>query len=296
MWNKAKRIVRDNVPSSEVDLSEIEELRLVERGREHSLIDIDDSESRLELNLDALGGEERQEFVGEIVETFETQHRLFSGDPNKIREATSLVLSEDEIEETVEFFSQYLSSTYIKLLERSLSIDRAWHIRKFSRDEMKDYKKDIAEDYVENAVGGDHNDAYTSIHMASSGYYNEDGYLRAVFLNLDDEYSDESVDYSRIYATILDESPFLVTVGDDDEVQDTVSDFVERIEDADTYRFDVEFIDGRAQAGWNRETLEEAVLVIQRDADTLNYDCTVKPGETIYRLFPGSLSGLTLDP
>jgi len=103
MWNKARRIVQDNIPSSEVDLSGIEELRLVERGHGHSLIDIDNSEGRLELNLDALGGKERQEFVGEIVETFETQHRLFSGDPNKVRKATSLALSEGEIEETIEF-------------------------------------------------------------------------------------------------------------------------------------------------------------------------------------------------
>lgn len=295
MWNKAKRIVQDNIPSSEVDLSGIEELRLVERGSGHSLIDIDDSEDRLELNLDALGGEERQEFVGEMVETFETQHRLFSGDPNRVRKATSLALSEEEIEETIEFFRNYLSGPYIELLERSLSIDRAWRIRNFSRDEMDDYKEDIAEDYVENSVGGNYNDAFTAIHMASSGYYNEDGYIRAIFLNLDEEYPDESIDYSRIYTTILDDSPFLVTVGDDDEIRDTVSDFVKRIEHADTYRFDVEFIDGRAQSGWNRETLEESILVIQRDADTLNYDCTVKPGETIYRLYPGSLSGMTLD-
>lgn len=295
MWNKAKRIVQDNTTSSELDLSGIEELRLVERGLEHSLIDIDDSEGRLELNLDALGSKERQEFVGEIVDTFETQHRLFSGDPNKIRKVTSLVLSEDEIEETIEFFREYLSGPYIELLERSLSIDRAWRIRNFSSEEMDAYKEDIAEDYVENSVGGNYNDAFTAIHMASSGYYREDGYLRDIFLSLDEEYPDESIDYSKIYTTILQDSPFLVTVGDDDEVRDTVSDFVKRIENADTYRFDVEFIDGRAQSGWNRETLEEAILVIQRDADTLNYDCTVKPGETIYRLFPGSLSGINLD-
>lgn len=295
MWNKAKRIVQDNIPSSEVDLSGIEELRLVERGPGHSLIDIDDSEDRLELNLDAFGDEERQEFVGEIVETFETQHRLFSGDPNKVRKATSLVLSEDEIEETIEFFREYLSGPYIDLLERSLSIDRAWRIRGFSSEKMDDYKEDIAEDYVENSVGGHYNDAFTAIHMASSGYYNEDGYLRAIFLDLDEEYPDESIDYLKIYTTILQDSPFLVTVGDDDEIRDTVSEFVEKIENAGTYRFDVEFIDGRAQSGWNRETLEESILIIQRDADTLNYDCTVKPGETIYRLFPGSLSGMTLD-
>lgn len=295
MWNKAIRIVQDNLSSSEVDLSGIDELRLVERGHEHSLIDVDDSEGRLELNLDALRDEERQEFVGEIAETFETQHRLFSGDPNKVRKATSLALSDDEIENTIEFFREYLSGPYIELLERSLSINRAWRIRNFSRGEMDNYKEDIAEDYVERSVGGNYKDAFTAIHMASSGYYNEGGYLRAIFLNLDEEYPDESIDYSMIYTTILQDSPFLITVGDSDNVRDTVSDFVERLKEADTYRFDVEFIDGRAQSGWNRETLEEAILVIQRDADTLNYMCTVKPGETIYRLFPGSLSGLTLN-
>lgn len=160
---------------------------------------------------------------------------------------------------------------------------------------MNNYKNDIAEDYVENTVGGDYDDAYTSIHLASSGYYNKDKYLRSIFLDLDESHPDESIDYSKVYATILSENPFLVTVGKDDKTRDTISDIVERIEKADSYRFDVKFIDGRARSALNRKTLEEAVLVIQRDADTLKYDCTVKPGETTYRLFPGSVSGMTLD-
>ena len=32
MWDKAKRIVVDNIPDREVDISEIDELRIVERG------------------------------------------------------------------------------------------------------------------------------------------------------------------------------------------------------------------------------------------------------------------------
>lgn len=295
MWNKAKRIVRESIPTAEIDLSEIEELRIVERGNEQSLIDIDDSENLLEMNLDALGVEKRQEFVGEIVETFEAQHHLFGGSPNKVRKATNKVLSESEIEDTMRFFSRYLSGPYIELLERSLSIDRIWHVQNPSSDKMDDYKEDIAEDYVERAVGADYNDGFTAIHMASFGYYNEDGYLRSVFLDLEEDYPDESIDYSRVYATILQDSPFLITVGDENSTQEIISEFVEKLEKSDSYRFNVEFVDGGARAGWNRETLEEAVLMIQRDADTLNYECTVRPGETVYRLFPGSLTGLTLD-
>jgi len=270
-------------------------VRIVERGEDRSLLNLDESEHLLELNLDTLDSDDRQAFVSEIVETFESQHRLFSGDPNKLREATNRVLSEDEIEQTIEFFREYLSGPYIDLLERSLTINRAWRIRRFSSEEMDDYKEDIADDYVEESVGGNYSDAYTAVHMASSGYFNREGYLRDIFTQLDDELDDEYVDYPQVFTTIISESPFLVSVGDNDETRDVISEFVKRLNNSDNYRFNVDFIDGHAQAGWNRETLEEAILVIQRDAETLKYDCSVKPGETIYRLYPGSLSGLSLN-
>lgn len=295
MWNETKRIVQQKVPSLSIDLSDVEEVRLVERGSDRSLLNVDDTVGLLELNLDALDDTDRREFVSEIVESFESQHRLFSGDPNKLREATEDVLSQEEVDDTVDFFDDFLSGPYLKLIERSLSVNLAWRIQRFSSEKMDDYKEDIAEDYAEHAVGGDYNDAFTAIHIASSGYFDEDKYMRTIFEQLSEEYEEGSIDYPGVFNRILQESPFLIVVGDKDRTRDVVSRFVRKLANLDSYRFDIRFIDGRGQGGLNRETLEEAILVIQRDAETLNFDCTVKPGETVYRVYPESISGLSLE-
>ena len=124
--------------------------------------------------------------------------------------------------------------------------------------------------------------------MASSGYFSKGGYVRTIFERLEDE--EEHIDYQRIYTTIISKSPFLVTVGRDD-----IDEYIDEIEDkmgqSDNYQFDVDFVDAVALGGANRAKLEKAILNIQRDAKTLNYNCTVKIGETIYRLYPGSWNG-----
>ena len=250
------------------------------------LLDFDTSEKLLALNIDQLADEERQGLINEIVTSFESQHRLFGGDPNKVRKGTKSALSEESVQETLGFFEEYLGGPHMTLLERSLVINQSQDAIRLPRSELDDYKEDIASDFAAQAVGGDYQSGYTCIHLASCGYFSERKYVREIFDQLEDEY----VDHQRIFMTILNQSPFLVTVGRDD-VSDVVEEFKDKLRAADRYQFDIEFVDGRAMGGGNRETLEEAVLTIQRDAETLKYDCEVRIGETIYRLYPGSWRG-----
>ena len=292
MWETCREIVGDALDEDAVDLEDISELRIVERGSERSLLNLKEKEDLLELNLDALGGEDRQSLIDGIVDTFESQYRLFEGEPNRVRKATSAALSDDAIQDAVDFFDNYLSGPDLTLIERSLSINQAWEVRRFGRDAMDDYKHDIAVDYTEKTAGTEHDDAYTAIHMAGSGYFDEGGYAREVFSEVEENYSDKVVDYGSVFHDIISESPFLVTVGQKSDVSNTVGDIEKRIKENDGYRFSVEFVDARAQGGYNRSILEEAVLEFQREVDTVNYDCTVMLGETVYRIFPGSVTGI----
>jgi len=289
MWGKAKRIITNNLPEREVDLSEIQELRIVERGSDRPLLDIDTSEHLLSLNIDKLVEEDKQDLIDEFVTSFESQYRLFGGNPNKVRAGTKSALSDESVQETITFFTEYLSGPHLTLLEQSLLINQSQNRVRLSRDKLDEYKGDIAEDFADNTIEGDHSSGYTSIHMASGGYFSEDGYVRAIFQQLEGEH----VDHQRIFTTILKKSPFLVTVGRTN-VDSVVDEFKQKLRSADGYQFDVEFIDGRALGGRNREILEKATLTIQRDAETLKFDCEVRTSETIYRLYPGSWRGARL--
>ncbi|WP_152418125.1 MULTISPECIES: hypothetical protein [unclassified Haloferax] len=286
MWDKAKRIAIDNLRSKDLDLSDIDELRIVERGEDRPLLDLDTSEKLLALNIDQLADEEREGLINEIVTSFESQHRLFGGNPNRVRRGTKSALSAESVQETLSFFEDYLGGPHMTLLEQSLLINQSQNVIRLPRDELDEYKEDIASDFAEHAVGGDYQSGYTCIHMASCGYFSQEGYIRSIFHQLEDEH----VDYQRIIMNILNQSPFLVTIGRVSK-SDVIDEFKEKLRSADRYQFDVDFVDGRAMGGGNRETLEEAILTIQRDAETLKYDCEVRIGETIYRLYPGSWRG-----
>jgi hypothetical protein len=285
MWDNISNILRDTLPDQEID-----EVRLVERGEDRPLVDINKKDNLLKLNLDALDRTEREEIVGEIGDTFRSQHRLFTGDTNSLREATHEAISEEYIRKSIDSFSNYISGSYLNIVERSLVINKMWQMLRFPPDIMDTHKNSIAEDFVEQTVGATYDGAYNAIHMASSGYFSHDGYVLDTFSRISDSSDDTHIDYHNIFNKIISNSPFLVTVGRNNPKK-VAKELVSKLESADRYRFPVEFVDARGQGGSNRATLEEAILNLQRDAEELEYECTVIPGETIYRLYPQSLEG-----
>ncbi|GAA0281543.1 hypothetical protein [Halobacterium noricense] len=289
VWDKARRLATDQIRSGDVDLSTIEELRIVERGSDRQLIDVNPSENLLSINLDALGEEDRQGMLDGIVAAFESQQRLFAGEPNKVRSATKKALTSSDVREAINQFSQFLDSGYLMLVEESLVLNQGQLVERLPNDKGDDLKEDIASTFEDDVTGGSFDQAITAIHLASSGHLTSDGTVVSIFEQL----NDETVDYHRIFSTILKENPFLLMVGrrnrrDQDEL---VEAFKNKMRQADQYQFKVPFIEGRAAGGRNRQALEEVILTVQRDALTLNYDCAVRTGETVYQLFPGSWQG-----
>lgn len=289
IWNKASRLAAEQLPDSNPDLSSIEELRIVERGSDRQLIDINPSEDLLSLNLDALDSDDYDEVLDGIVTAFEAQNRLFGGEPNKVRSVTKEALTNQQVRKSVNAFAQYLDGPHLTLVEESMVANQGQLIERLPTDKGDSLKEDIASSFEENVTGGDFDDAITAIHLASTGHLTADGTVISIFNQL----NDPAVDPHRIFMTILEENPFLVMVGrgsqgDRDEL---VTDFKDKLYEANEYQFDVEFVEGHAAGGSNRETLEEVILTVQRDALTLNYDCTVRIGDTVYRLYPGSWQG-----
>jgi hypothetical protein len=294
MWDKCRRIIRENVSTGSIDLSKIESLELVERGEDRPLLDQQD-ESTLALNIDALDSDDRSEIIEEVRSTKRSQGRLFQNKIFRLSTRTVQTISDQDIQETVRYFESYISGPHLELLERALALNKEQLEGEVNREEMNGYKRDIAEDYERNVQTADYTMGYTAIHLASGGYFKENGYMRRIHEQVEDRFEEDPIDHESIFESILNDNPFLVMVGRDDSVRDIISEFVRRIDGFDKYRFDIEFIDGRAFGGSNRAKLEKSIIKIHRNADSIIYACEVQPGSTMYRIFPESVRSLALD-
>jgi hypothetical protein len=289
IWDKARRLAVEQFPDSSPDLSSIEEIRIVERGSDRQLIDIDASENLLTINLDALDPEDYREVLDGLVTAFEAQNRLFSGEPNKVRSVTREALNNEQVRNSVNAFADYLDGPHLILVEKSLVANQGQLIERLPTERGDSIKEDIASSFEDHVTGADFEHGITAIHLASTEHLTADGTVISILEQLDEP----AVDAHRIFMTILKENPFLVMVGrrSQNKVDELVDTFKDKLHQADQYQFNVEFVEGHAAGGSNRQTLEEVILTVQREALTLNYDCTVRYGETIYRLYPGSWQG-----
>lgn len=251
MWDKCKAIIQENAPSRSIDFSNIENLKLVERGDDRPLLDKVDDRT-LALNIDALSATDRNDIISEVTSTKRTQGRFFGADFREFTKRTERTISNAEIRDCVQFFEDYISGPHLELIERSLVVNQGKFEDDIAPGEMDGFKRDISDDYARSVTTADYDIGYTAIHLASAGYFDNDEKVRRIFEQVDREYEDEPIDYQSIFEDILDDSPFLIMVGSDDSMSDVISDFVRRIEKHGDYKFDVEFVDGRAFGAKNR--------------------------------------------
>ena len=128
-------------------------------------------------------------------------------------------------------------------------------------------------------------EAITVSNLASSGYYDENGYMRRIFEKIETDHSITPAEYLDVYREILRDQPFSVFVSGQDNVPTIKAQIVSKHNALDTYIVDLDFVDIRAQGGSNRGKLEQSVLEIQRDANLMHFEAWVRPRETCYRIY-----------
>ena len=239
----------------------------------------------VELNIDAWDKESREEVIQQLEPLFHEQEGIFLPETNKYKIISESGVTNKRINETAEFFDDYLSTQQTKLLRRCLSIRQDWerddiHI---SKSEMDDLKYDLSQEF---------NYAFTVANLASSGYYDQEGYFRDVFEELDDSGVSES-EYMRIYFELLEEEPFFVFVGESAMPSAISKAIKNRLSKHNTYPVPIEFVDALAVGGRAREILEKAVLETQRDIDCVSILVEVDYNTTCYRFYPKTVEGIS---
>jgi len=261
--------------------------QIVRKGEDYPKFKIQEREDRniVELNIDAWDEGSRDEVIRQLEPLFHEQEGIFLPETNKYKIISESGVTNDRINETVEFFDEYLSDQQTKLLRRCLSIRQDWerddiHI---SKSEMDSLKYDLSQEF---------DYAFTVANLASSGYYDQDGYFREVFNNLDDSGVSES-EYMRIYCELLEEKPFFVFVGESAMPSDISKDIKNKLSKHNTYPVSVEFVDALAVGGRAREILEKAALETQRDIDCVTILIEVDYNTTCYRFYPKTVEGIS---
>jgi hypothetical protein len=122
--------------------------------------------------------------------------------------------------------------------------------------------------------------------LCSSGYYDEEGYIRDLFEKIDALAHDEQNPQQRLYNLILLKEPFTRFISPRDRPQDVTDDIIDKLESVGYYMVPMDFVDVRAQGGKNRDTLEKAIINLHLSSRVLTYKMEVNERETVCRINP----------
>lgn len=282
MWD----IVRDIISGTDTSVNpDSTELKIVETGEDSPLIrheDQDDGEI-LELNLDALDDDQRERIESRFEPTFDHQEGLFETETNEDVRVAEAGVTDEQIRSVISFYHDYLDEPDIDLLRRSFYLRRAWESDESytSRREMGRRRSELAAQFGQKA--------YTITNLCSSGYFDQDGYITHLFEELNNSDAAKPVE---IFETISQDEPFTVFISRHDNPPEIKAEVIQKVNNGDTYQFDIEFVDVRAQGGRNRSKLETVWMEIQRDADRIRFEGEIDDRESILRIYLDSIEEL----
>lgn len=276
----AKEIAGDLLTNKDIEDLPIEVGYEGEDSPAASINNIDGDETLI-LNLDVISEDKEEKILSAAsTQVWQEQGGIFDF---KINEDVNLVkdaLTREDIQSIVKYFSKYLPDEEVELLQRCLYLRLEWEDDSTYTDsrQMTDRKSDLRRKYG--------NKASVVANLSSSGYYDENGYMREVFKKIERAPTLGPTDYQQIYNQMLQDEPFCVFISGKHRVHNIKELILSKINAYDKYPISLDFVDARGQGGENRAKLEQAILELQREADAMHFEVWVQPRETSYRIHP----------
>lgn len=279
-----------------------QEVCLVEEGPERPPLWRGPSESdekdAIYINLDSFEDEPREKIENEIPNSYEKNGRLLSKEQEKEYWIAVSGISDEKISEIITYFDDYLLDDQMRLLQRSLSLRKAWENDSFyMRKEVVDDLKESLDRRFEHGS--------TVFNLCSSSYYDRSEIFRQVIDDIEEDILDdiedetEMNDHERqqriddLYRDLLEDPPFVVYAGEYGGKQWKLSRKVRRkIKQYDSFSYDVPFVDLRAQGYENRENAVDVLSSLQKDVSEMNFQGDIGDRESVYRVNPTSVNGL----
>jgi len=129
----------------------------------------------LRVNINELTPEERQEFLDVPKEQIEVEGRVLEEDAENETAAIETGYEED-YDDILDYFEDIISESYCEVLEASLHLRALIDEKELDREEIYDRKRDIARKHTP--------DAYYLSSLVTAGYFDEDGGLRDLYVDL----------------------------------------------------------------------------------------------------------------
>ena len=206
-WETLAGILPDSLIHIERDETNV---TLVQSGEGHQLTALTDDEDGtqvLQVDMESLSDEEREEVVAA---TWNEQGELFVEESQKEKKAIEDATGDTEIQRTLEFFCSYLDDRHFEMLRAALYLRDTWRSDDYHLEphELRKRKRDIAERYGEGAE--------VVCNLSTANYFDEEGYVRQLFEDYEPDPPDPT--HQELFEEIIRNQPFTVFVGTNDSV------------------------------------------------------------------------------
>lgn len=165
----------------------------------------------LHLNLEKLEEREVRSVLELCEEQFEDEGRILRIDEEEQTAAMQRGYDDDD-DEVLKFFENYLSDNILAIIEKSLFLRGLIEEEDLTKDEIQQRKRQIARRHGSNAI-------YLSS-LVSAGYFDPDGGLRDIFVNLGLNPGYNKYDFQEILQEYAKKELLCVFVENDETVYD----------------------------------------------------------------------------
>jgi|GEM_PF-5231299 len=169
----------------------------------------------LHLNLEKLEKSEVRSVLKLCEEQFESEGRILRIDEEEQTAAMQRGYNEDD-DEILNFFDNYLSDNILEIIEKSLFLRGLIEEENLTKDEIQHRKRQIARRHGSNAI-------YLSS-LVSAGYFDPDGGLRDIFVNLGLNPEYDKYDFQGILQEYAKKELICIFVENDETVYDVTQD------------------------------------------------------------------------
>ncbi len=188
-------------------------------------------------------------------------------------------ITDEKISDIKDFFFDRIFTSDYRLLESSLTIDRAMNAEdgvEMTDAELKRRKRELADKY--------HDAAYSLPSICSSGYFDGGELFRQVYEKMEENSEYDVDNYDSVFRTMISDKPFVAYAMDSQsatELEDIVLGKIKRLPD---YDIPLPYLDIRGIGRANHQKIRTVMETIEDEFAEIKYDERVGDGELIVRI------------
>lgn len=261
-------------PDIDIDISDVNLVKIDKEDKFHV------EGSKLEVNLEELSEQERNDVIELASEQVEKENRVLrageDGDVRAIEEGY-----DENCDEVLDYFEDYLSDRYLSVIEMGLNLRVLIGEKNLRKEEIHQRKRDIAQRYGP--------ECYYLASLTTAGYFHRDGGLRNMLFELELNEGYSRSEFMDILADLVDKKLLCVFIGEDEDPRDATNTVRNRLSDYQDEEPFNEWLDIRGVGPKCEEIIDEVVANLQDDLMEFDYEKWTDNGEVHIRIYPYSL-------